>query len=159
MPYGWRIGTEEGDVGWIKAGCPHPVHKLQGLQPPYAWYNSTIDIDFELATSWPTMAHAWNDWHRAYLKSSLMHFFVRYEDLLFEPQKTMGRVCSCFGADINRTLHVPRKATGPFKLGGWKKAMEKYGDPELLKGYSNEELDFLRTNLDPKLMKLFGYVI
>jgi len=84
----------------IRVGEPIPVSVK---------YNSTQITYHE------NLVGLWNDYYGAYWKDPSPKLFVRYEDLLFRPEETISKVCSCIGGNFSTpgNFHfVKRSAKG-----------------------------------------------
>lgn len=110
----------------------------------------------------------WNDWYREYVDVKWPRLLVRFEDLIFFPQQVTKAVCECAGGELNP--HRPFKfivesAKKGDSAHGKKSerttyidALVKYGTEKgRYKGYTREDLDYVRKHLDPRLMELFRY--
>lgn len=126
---------------------------------------------------WDSIAFGWNDFYAPYLDegNKFKRFFIRYEDMLVHPYEVTSSVCKCFtGKDIGkdefklRTKTAKNHGSNGFLSNEdynnyYRLALEKYkkeNSPEgRTEGYDEHDLDYLRKNLDPRLMKLFNYTV
>ena len=86
---------------------------------------------------------------------------VRFEDILFSPKALVQRLCRCVGG-VSRNeneiiVHEQRlKSHGHSR--DRQQALSVYGDPlyryEL---YTESDLAFLKQELDPRIIQMFGY--
>lgn len=51
-------------------------------------------------SEYPTLAHFWRDWNGEYVNSTLPRLVVRFEDILFDSQRTIKTVCECVGGTM-----------------------------------------------------------
>ena len=66
--------------------------------------------------SFASLADYWDSWNRAYLASSSARtprIFVRYEDLLLQPRRTLQRLCPLFGARPTADVRLPTRGSSP----------------------------------------------
>lgn len=108
----------------------------------------------------------WNDWYNAYVKASYPRLVVRFEDLVFHAKQVTTQVCHCAGGDMKKKFtyivdsakkgeaaHGPKEARTSFV-----DAMIRYGkDDGRLDSMTPDDLEYARSNLDPKLMEFFNY--
>ncbi|GKY91834.1 hypothetical protein MPSEU_000155000 [Mayamaea pseudoterrestris] len=110
----------------------------------------------------------WNDWYREYANVKWPRLLVRFEDLVFFPQQVTKTVCECAGGELNHNrpfkfiVESAKKGDAAHgKLSDrttYIDALVKYGTEQgRYKGYTREDLDYVRKHLDPKLMELFHY--
>ena len=75
----------------VRVRAPSPISATKG---PVAW-QPTVRYDYD------SLAHLWSEWNRAYadLAADVPRLVVRYEDLLFDTERTMATICACAGAE------------------------------------------------------------
>lgn len=110
----------------------------------------------------------WNDWYNEYVNVKWPRLLVRFEDLVFFPQQVTKTVCECAGGELNPgrpfKFIVNSAKRGDAAHGKMSErttyidALMKYGTEKgRYKGFTRDDLDYLRKHLDPKLMQLFRY--
>lgn len=114
-----------------------------------------------------SLVHHWNEWYNSYYNALYPRLIVRFEDVVFHPQEVVKRVCECAGGAlqnhkfkfvIDSAKHGEAHGAAEEKT-GYLRAIIKYGsDQERWKGMTKEDLSFAKTNLDPQLMRTFGYL-
>ena len=83
---------------------------------------------------------------------------VRSEDVLFEPIKLVNFLCNCVGGIQRKHIYVPNKRIRGVKTRV--QTMQQYSDPKYrYKQYTQKDIQFLRQNLNPNLIKRFGYTL
>lgn len=114
-----------------------------------------------------SLVHFWNDWYRDYVKAPFPRLIVRFEDLIFHPKSVIKAVCECAGGEMN--LQKPfkyivdsaKKGSAHGQEGqktSYVDALVKYGtEVGRYKGFEMPDLEYAKRNLDPELMRLFGY--
>lgn len=118
-----------------------------------------------------SMAHAWNDWNREQIDVPYPTLVIRFEDLLFDAERTIRAVCTCAGgtAKLPEFQNVDKNTKSNFpgsnSLGSNKDSNNIRGQYKLL--YSNEtrrwgkyttdDIRFIKEVVDPKLLAYFRY--
>ena len=115
-----------------------------------------------------SLLHHWNDYYRAYYDASFPRLLVRYEDLIFFPQKVTQAVCTCAGGNFLKPGQSFRYMVESAKKGaahgnektGYVNAIIKYGSgTQRWKsgGVTDADRRFAVQHLDRELMQRFGY--
>lgn len=112
-----------------------------------------------------TLVEFWNDWYKAYVEAPFPRLIVRFEDVVFHPKQITKTVCECAGGilDPSRPFRYIVDSAKKGAAHGTEKtsyvdALIKYGTEEgRYKGFEPEDLEYAREQLDPDLMRLFGY--
>lgn len=163
---------------WIKSMCRKPyaasfktprpacakVDPRLKNAPTLEDTQTTVHFQRNRSVQYKSLVHMWSEWNRAYLDMPTPRLIVRYEDLLFNPEPSIKKICDCAGGVMSN---------GPFnhfeKPAKWgkghgdngtdrAKALERYGNPvQRLAGYSAADLKFIRESWDQELAKLFHY--
>ena len=118
-----------------------------------------------------SVAHAWNDWNREQIDVPYPTLVIRFEDLLFDAERTIRAVCTCAGgtAKLPEFQNVDKNTKSNFpgsnSLGSNKDSNNIRGQYKLL--YSNEtrrwgkyttdDIRFIKEVVDPKLLAYFRY--
>lgn len=119
----------------------------------------------------------WIQWHTEYYydRNKIPQLFIRYEDLLFFPEKVLTTVCECGGGKIvnnEKGIFIMEESV---KLGvhpppytGLREAVSIYSrverndeedDDPRLNGLNHDEIHFVNSKLlESPMMQAFGYV-
>jgi len=134
--------------------CPSP---LPATATKVAWQPKRV-------YKYSSLPDLWNRWYREYVDASLPAVLVRYEDLLFDPERTVAPLCTCAGGRLRngtfRTVEDAAKtrAAGHRTITDRSSALSKYGsERERYRRYSRVDLDFVRRAVDPELLRFFAY--
>jgi hypothetical protein len=80
------------------------------------------------------------------LNGSRPRIVVRFEDVLFHPEKLAHRLSQCFGTKVKKTFNVLDRGV-----------LEEYG-MERLKGLTPEDRDYAQKALPTELLQSLGYI-
>ena len=107
-----------------------------------------------------SLASMWSQWNREYLDADFPRLFVRFEDMLYNPESVMQQVADCSGLSVRqpyRAMLEPSKAHG--KSSGLVSALTRYGtDTGRSDGMLPDDIQYSERVLDKQLMDLFHYV-
>ena len=119
--------------------------------------------------TYDSMVHLWSRWNGAYANlntSAVPRLMVRYEDLIFDTERTMATICECTGAAKPAGVFEVQEASSKTKGSGKgepsdrAKALTMYSSPvERVKGYTDADFAFMRAHLDPYLISFFHYFL
>ena len=99
------------------------------------------------------------------LLSFLLLARVRYEDLLFDAENTVGQICECAGSSLKaggfaQTANAAKGGTGHGATNDREHALQMYGSAEKrISGYKESDIAFMRAHLDPALVDFFHYFL
>lgn len=159
-------------VTWLISMCHHHYtanwHHTEEHCPDFSLPNLKTHVSYaEFSRKHSSILHLWNDYYQEYLKVSFPRLLVRIEDLIFHPEEVTKTVCECAGGSMRNdgkfvyVLNSAKKgeaAHGKDRT-GFVDAMIKYGSET--KRYSSYksplDLEYIRDNVDPELMRLMGY--
>ena len=138
-------------------GCPSPLEATHG---PVAWQPDRKYF-------YDSLAHLWSIWNRAYadLDPRVPRLVVRYEDLLFDAEATVGQICACAGSSLKpngfaQTAGAAKGGTGHGATNDREHALQMYGSAEKrIAGYEESDVAFMRAHLDPALVDFFHYFL
>lgn len=92
--------------------CPNLVNKnatrkqLVPLRVKYGWNQGGRNY-----TRYPSLIHLWKRWYQSYLKdipfSEFPRLVVRLEDIVYQPEKVMSKICECAGGTRKAIVKVP----------------------------------------------------
>ncbi|GKY92160.1 hypothetical protein MPSEU_000187300 [Mayamaea pseudoterrestris] len=167
-PYRWmRSMCKNGyNAAWSKGvngRCPNLIpteqerQLLQNVTTPTFEVNQVIrDIYQEKHES---LATFWSDWNRLYLDTFRPRLMIRFEDLLFHPEKVMQIITDCVGVSMkNPYKYVLDSVKNHGDPADFVTALAKYGRADgRFDGLTADEAIYLQTALDPELMNIFGY--
>lgn len=121
----------------------------------------------EFVSKHDSLVHLWNDWYNEYADAKFPRLIVRFEDLIFHAKNVTETVCQCAGGEMKNhgfqyIVDSAKKGVGAHgkmeERTSMIQAIIRYGkDSSRLSGFKEEDLEFARKNLDPKLMEFFGY--
>mmetsp|Transcript_6976 Transcript_6976/g.19752 ORF Transcript_6976/g.19752 Transcript_6976/m.19752 type:complete len:250 (+) Transcript_6976:33-782(+) len=157
---------------WMKSMCRNPyMVQFHGIRSkscpslPVAATNVTVNwsnVDGKARTlTYPSLVHLWSDWYQAYVDADIPRLMVRYEDLLFDTERTVGAICSCVGGKaLTARFHgITERAKKQWYDNSSDRAgaLAMYSSSEYrLGGYTPADLDFVRTTAGD-LARQFGY--
>lgn len=124
------------------------------------------DTDFKL--EFPSLAHVWNEFYSQYVAVDYPRIMVRYEDMIFRPEKMISEACACVGGEMKST-NFTYSATENVKYGdkghgeqekeGLLNYIIKNGNAtNRVQGLSDDELEYSYTALNTSLMEIFRYI-
>lgn len=135
--------------------CPTPVDETATL----VRFQPTKKLTYE------SLVHLWRDWNGAYLNVTFPRLIIRFEDLLFDTERTVTQVCECAGGTMRQPFRQEEKQSkdetaghrGP--VNDRDKALRLYGSrAERYKNYSPDDLAFIASVLaDSSLVDQFHY--
>merc|ERR1719384_1204178 len=91
---------------------------------------------------------------------NIPHLVIRYEDILFQPEKLINRLCECAGGYVRESGPIIQESAAKAhgKARGRQQALQTYGNPSYrLAGYSEQDIAFMKANLNTTLLDLFSY--
>eukprot|EP01083_Nonionella_stella_P057164 150183_1 len=91
---------------------------------------------------------------------NIPHVVIRYEDILFQPERLIKRLCKCVGGYLREggPLIQEAAAKGHGEARGRKQALNTYGNPAYrLEGYSKDDIKVMKEALNKTLLRLFSY--
>jgi len=108
------------------------------------------------------LAEIWQEYFELalyeHLHGSHKLMFMRYEDLLEEPDETIGRVCKHLGRKISKKSVQIRQRKSGFSSLGFKDQLEKYTNPGYrYANWTRHDLAELKKLIEPRLLEYFGY--
>lgn len=108
-PFSWMqsmCGTAYSAV-WrhSEAHCPNlvPGDYERAHYPQLARRKSVpvrIEFDRTSVGHWDSLVHLWNDWYRQYYDAEYPRLMIRFEDLLFAPDRLLELIAGCVGTDV-----------------------------------------------------------
>jgi hypothetical protein len=151
--------------------CPNLVPDERDLkEEPWLKYKRSVPIDVRYSTfnrQHDSLVHFWNEWYEEYLQAPFPRLIIRFEDLIFHARNVVTTVCHCAGGEMTEefTYIVNSAKKGTPGVHGKKEdrtsfidAIIRYGkDTDRLNGFTPDDIEFARRNLNLKLMDLFGY--
>lgn len=141
-----------------KLNCPSPVHASRTI---VRWQ----EHDKKTWYPYRSLIHLWDTWNGAYLTMNTPRLIVRYEDLLFNPIKTMHQICSCIDAvpsgDSSFRMVTGSAKSGPGHGDGGSDrstALATYADShKRMERYLPEDVGFMKESWNWNLTRLFHY--
>ena len=140
----------------------YPVNETSN-EVEQAFYNGKDHATMQYAS----MPHAWNDWNRRHIDVSYPTLVVRYEDLLFDTERTVRALCDCIGGKPKNEIFLEVNADVKFNHAGhskettsdFKDAMfRKYSDKVKRFGaFTRDDINFIKGVVDPDLLAYFRY--
>ena len=164
-------------LSWMKSMCRNtyearfknvPALKdLQRCPSPVDQTRTTVRYQPDPKTfgHYPSLVHLWRDWYEAYLNASFPRLMLRFEDLLFDTEKTVGHACTCVGGTLRKDFKQHEEQTKG-KMAGHRgpvndrnKALRLYADEkERYANYNAQDLAFIYDALkNSPLIDLFHY--
>ena len=151
--------------------CPNLVPDERDFkEEPWLKYKHYVPIDVRYSTfnrQHDSLVHFWNEWYTEYFQAPFPRLIVRFEDLIFHAKDVTTTVCHCAGGEMTKEFIyiVDSAKKGTPGAHGSKKdrtsfvdAIIRYGkDTDRLNGFTPDDVEFARRNLNLKLMNLFGY--
>jgi hypothetical protein len=127
----------------------------------------TVVIYAEFNRNHQSILGLWNDYYREYLAVPWPRLIVRIEDLIFYPEETTRTVCECAGGSMRNdgtfqfivnSAKKGKHAHGKERT-GMVEAIIKYGsEKKRYESYiSPKDLEYIRDNVDPELLRLMNY--
>jgi len=116
--------------------------------------------------TWPSLIHYWNNWYESYFDNiadeSWPRLMIRFEDTLFYPKQVMEEVCHCGGGTLleehDYSLEEAKPEHKHEQKNNFVTAMIEYGtNATRLHNMTQQDVNFAIQNLNPTLMKTFGY--
>eukprot|EP00536_Pseudo-nitzschia_multiseries_P003149 jgi/Psemu1/322887/estExt_fgenesh1_pg.C_470006 len=161
---------------WLKSMCRHKytAHWMGFFEtdhcPNFSRKDLPVDVRYDgFVREYDSLIYLWNEYYQEYYKNvDIPYLLVRFEDLLFHPQKVTQQVCECGGGKIYQeefkySVDSAKKGTTAHgkmsERTGYVQALAKYGT--LSKRYegwdSEEDLRYVKDHVDPILMKMMHY--
>lgn len=153
---------------WHKSMCrmPYAVRfngGMRGCRSTLATSENTVNWQENCSYRYPSLIHLWSEWHREYVAMRLPRLMVRYEDLLFDGQNTVGALCDCFGGKRTRQFRIP---SGPVKTArshspasDLSTALKRSNWSNRLDGLRSADVKYFRTHADNAILRYFGYSV
>mmetsp|Transcript_14511 Transcript_14511/g.22366 ORF Transcript_14511/g.22366 Transcript_14511/m.22366 type:complete len:450 (+) Transcript_14511:155-1504(+) len=121
-------------------------------------YNSTH------ITHHKTLVNLWNDYYKGYYEATFPRLIIRAEDMMYHTEEVISKICTCGGGvmrdDFKYILQSAKSGSAHSGSNGLVSTMVRYGNSTLrLDGMTEEDLAFAHRELDPELMKTFGYIM
>jgi len=148
---------------WMKSMC-NKSHELKTLRSAV---NKTCREKVFLpwkyrGKKYSNLAEVWQEYFKLaiyeYLHGSHKLMFIRYEDLLKDPQKTMERVCKHLGRKLLKMNVKVRENRSGFSTLGFEDQLEKYANPGYrYADWTRQDLAKLKQIIEPRLLEYFGY--
>ena len=146
----------KGEMG-IKVKWATSLHDFPGRPIP--------DARGKTFVNYKSLAHLWNQWYGEWLDAPFPRLMVRFEDLIFHAEETVGEICKCGGGTLKkrfRYVEDSAKGQGGPHAGsaGFLASLITYGNRTLrMEGILKESADveYARKHLDGDLMDLIGY--
>ena len=152
---------------WMKSMCRKPYaarfKKLELCPSPLEATATVVAFQPDRKISYKSLLHLWGKWNRAYVEMKTPHLIVRYEDILFNPEETVSKICACTGGTMSgnfRNLSKQAKTGKGHGDGGndRAKALAIYGNAtKRLEGYTTVDVQYLLENWDEPLVRYFHY--
>lgn len=159
-------------VTWLISMCHHPyAAKWEHAEehcPDFSVSKLETTVKYaEFKRKHKSILDLWNDYYRDYLEVSWPRLIVRIEDLIFHPEKVTTKVCECAGGSMRPDgkfkfiVNSAKKGTQAHgkQRTGMVDAIIKYGSEK--KRYesfiSPKDLEYIRDNVDPELLRLMNY--
>ena len=120
-------------------------------------------------TTHESIAGIWNDWNNDYMHyhntQPFPRLIIRFEDVLFQTEKTVTQICQCAGGkvyDQNKFYYIEKSAKDGQDAHkgaqGLLQAIMFYGNvTNRLLGFDEGDLKYARRYLDQELMDVFSY--
>lgn len=164
-PYHWAISQCRHKYFTIwehdNEHCPNIVN---------VWDKVPTDVTVKYAETiqhYETLLGLWNDWYTEYenQKDVFPLAYVRFEDILFNPEHVVEQVCTCVGGHtINKgKFNYKEDSAKPDKgthkgANGLVSSILRYGNPNLrLEGWTKLDYDYAQKHLNMTLMTRYGY--
>ncbi len=160
------------EVTWLTSMCHHHYaadwNHSESRCPDFSGTNLEATVRYaEFSRKHESILHLWNDYYREYLEVPFPRLIVRIEDLIFHPEEVTTTVCECAGGSMRYdgtfTYIVNSAKKGEHAHGkertGYVDAIIKYGsDKRRYESYKfSSDLEFIKANVDIKLLNLMGY--
>mmetsp|Transcript_10890 Transcript_10890/g.44108 ORF Transcript_10890/g.44108 Transcript_10890/m.44108 type:complete len:258 (-) Transcript_10890:1479-2252(-) len=145
---------------WMKSMCRnhyeanfkrHPDHHVAELCPsPVRETRTVVQFQPDRPGRYASLMHLWSEWNAAYVNATFPRLMVRFEDLLFDTERTVRTACECVGGRLRddgfrqqegqaKTLAMGHR--GP--VNDRAKALRLYGsETERYKAYTEDDLRF-----------------
>ena len=118
-PVSWMFSTCRHYYGahWshTEDNCPHLVesknetNRLVPVRVTHGW--NPNDSKF---TRYASLIHVWRNWYRSYMKdvpfSEFPRLIVRLEDVVYQPEKVIDKICTCVGGTKNPRTKIPQRS-------------------------------------------------
>jgi hypothetical protein len=87
------------DVRWPHGAghCPNLISrdsKNETIPAKIRYLDSDLKLDF------PSLVHIWNEFYSEYVAVDYPRIMVRYEDMVFRPEKMIREACACVGGEM-----------------------------------------------------------
>lgn len=160
---------------WMKSMCRnvyetnfkrHPKHKTEECPSPVDRTKTVVRFQPTRHGSYSSLPAFWGEWNSDYLKNaSFPRLIVRFEDLLFDTERTVKTVCECVGGTMKprftqEELASKTQATGhKGPVNDREGALRLYSsERERYLHYTEADLRFISDVLKPTgLLDLFNY--
>jgi len=140
--------------------CPNLVpSKAERKFPRYRKIDTFgVSVDRDWQEEYESLAVYWSEWYREFVDVDFPRLIIRFEDTLFHAERVMQLVLDCIGRPMEGPFkyHMDKSKKGSST--DFASALGKYGsEAGRYNGLAAEDMQYLRTALDPHLMKRFRY--
>uniref|UniRef100_A0A7S0J1U5 Sulfotransferase domain-containing protein n=1 Tax=Calcidiscus leptoporus TaxID=127549 RepID=A0A7S0J1U5_9EUKA len=144
-------------IGMRRPACPSPVIRTS---TSVSFAQDIPGRQHERVT-YASLIHFWSQWYGAYTSTSFPVLMLRYEDLLFNSEATVARVCECLGGVARRGADF-QQLQDAAKSHGLRSdrftALSRYANSSWRTGaYTDGDLDFVAKTADKHLVQFFNY--
>jgi len=157
---------------WVASMCRHSytAHWNAMYQCPNLVYNKRPETPLEVivrfghnhTVEYKSLVHMWNTWYSQWLDSEFPFWIVRFEDLLFQSQAVVTRICECVHGLTTKPFQHIHKRASPSKHGetpsGLNDTLKLYSNQTArTSGFSVQDLEYFDKSIDKTLLDKFGY--
>ena len=135
--------------------CPSLVH----LDDHTKTYEVDVAFKKDRHSQYSSLVDFWNTWYLSWFDQTFPFLMVRYEDLLFRPEKVIGGICRCGGGVMNEEFHtVEESAKNRSNAYGHSDAMARYGNAtKRTEKFTTVDRRYFDGAVDGGLMEMFHY--
>ena len=159
---------------WMKSMCRNqyecrfrhrPSHRSAACPSPVKETQTTMRYQPTKPSFYDSLPHFWRAWNGEYLNSTAPRLLIRFEDLLWNSEETIRKVCACVGGRPLRRFSQAHGVSKDARLGhvgpvnDRAKALRLYGsEAERFRHYTREDLEYVRdvAGASP-LFRALGY--
>lgn len=119
----------------------------------------TAKFDDEYQRDYTSLVEMWSKWNKEYFDAEFPRLFVRFEDIIFNPEEVMSAVATCAGLSVTpsyRAMLEPSKDHG--SSSSLVSAMIRYSNVESFDLMLAQDIEYAQEELDDELMRQFHYV-
>lgn len=158
----------ENFAGYVAA--LNTTKKVDGIvvisKDPYSWLLSYRN--WAEKCSWPSVEHHYieeyirfySKWRQFAQEDDRIHF-VRYIDLLSNPEKELNKIKEKLGLNLRLSRKITGKVKGVGKVsqskGFTQDKLNYYLNKEYLNKFSKEEMELIQSKVEPDLLDFLGY--